>query len=288
MDKQNSAPLINVRAVIRSKSPRLERYLPHFVIRYLERILHQEELNHVIGSYRHLPGVEMAEAIYHYSNIHISVHGLDQVPLDGRYIFVSNHPLGGFDGIMLIKVIGQRFAKVKFIVNDLLLYLKSFEDVFVPVNKHGRQSQDYAKRIKETYESDDQVIYFPAGLCSRKIRGRIVDLPWKRNVIQKAITHQRDMVPVFFGGKNSNFFYRLANIRKRLHIPFNIEMLYLSDEMFRQRGSSFDIYFGKPVPYQSFTSDKSQDQWLTEVRNQVYALPQQYKSTNYDTCNFGY
>ncbi|MCL2502553.1 MAG: glycerol acyltransferase, partial [Bacteroidales bacterium] len=189
-------------------------------------------------------------------------------------------PLGGLDGIMLIKVIGQRFGKVKFIVNDLLLYLQSFEDVFVPINKHGLQNQDYATRINDTYHSDAQVIYFPAGLCSRKIKGRITDPPWKRNVFQKAIKHQRDIVPVFFSGQNTPFFYRLANLRKRLHIPFNVEMLYLSDEAFKQEGRSFDVYFGKPVPYRSFSSGKSPDQWVQEIRDQVYALPQQYKPAN--------
>jgi len=278
-EKEYPASLINVRAVIRSKSPALERYTPHFVIRYLERILHQDEVNYLIKTYGHLSGLEMAEAIYHHFGIEIRVHGLEQAPVDGRYIFVSNHPLGGLDGAMLIKVIGGQFGQVKFIVNDLLLYLTPFEDVFVPINKHGRQSQEYAKQINDTYDSPAQVIYFPAGLCSRKVKGRIIDPPWKRNVLLKAVKHKRDIVPVYFSGQNSNFFYRLANLRKRLHIPFNIEMLYLSDEAFRQKGSSFDIYFGPPIPYSAFTRDKSPDQWILEVRDQVYALPKEYKPT---------
>jgi len=278
MDKQNRDSLVNVRAAIRSKSPALERYVPRFVVRYLERILHQDELNRLISTYGHLPGVEMAEAISCDCRIYTKVHGLEQIPTDGRYVFVSNHPLGGLDGVMLIKIIGQRFGRVKFIVNDLLLHLKSFEDIFVPINKHGRQNQDYATRINDTYDSDAQVVYFPAGLCSRKIRGQITDPPWKRNVFQKAIKHQRDVVPVFFSGRNSNFFYRLANLRKRLRIPFNIEMLYLSDEAFKQAGGSFDVYFGKPIPYQSFTPNKTLAQWMLDVRNQVYALPKSYKS----------
>jgi len=275
MEKQNNAPLVNVRAVIQSKSRALERYLPDFVIRYLERILHQDEINYLITTYGHLSGVQMAAAIYRHFKIQITVHGLEQIPTEGRYIFVSNHPLGGLDGAMLIKVVGERFTQVKFMVNDLLLFLKPFADVFVPVNKHGRQKQEYAKQIDDAYHSAAQILYFPAGLCSRKIKGKIVDPPWKRNVLHKAIKYQRDIVPVFFSGQNSNFFYRLANIRKHLRIPFNLEMLYLSDEAFSQKGASFDVYFGKPISYQSFTQDKSADQWLQEVRNQVYALPLQ-------------
>ena len=274
MEKQNHSPLIHVRSVIRSKSSTLERWLPGFTIRYLERIVHQDEINHMMSIYGHLSDIELINAILGYLRIEANVYGMESIPTDGRYIFVSNHPLGGLDGGLLLKVIGERFSNVKFIVNDLLLHLKPLDNLFVPVNKHGRQSQEYAKRINDTYDSLTQIIYFPAGLCSRKIKGKIVDLPWKRNVLQKAIKHQRDMVPIFFSGQNSNFFYRLANLRKRLHIPFNFEMLYLSDETFRQKGATFDIFFGKPIPYNSFTPDKSPDQWIQQIRDLVYALPQ--------------
>jgi len=275
VEKQRNVPQLDVRSVIRTKSPALGRFLPGFTIRYLERILHQKEINHVLSLYGHLPGVEAAQALSCYFDVKITVHGLAQIPKDGRYLFVSNHPLGGFDGILLIKVIGEVFSNVKFIVNDLLLNLKLFDDVFVPVNKHGRQSREYAQGIRETYDSDAPIIYFPAGLCSRKIKGKITDLPWRRNVLQKAVKHRRDIVPVFFSGQNSNFFYRLANVRRRLRFPFNLEMLYLSDEMFRQKGASFDIYFGEPVSYNAFTPDKNADQWMSEIRNRAYSLPQQ-------------
>ena len=275
MEKLNNESFINVRSVIRSKSAALERYLPNFLIRYLEQILHQDEINELLNNYGNLPNVQAADAIFRYAGIQMVVHGLDLVPEEGRYVFVSNHPLGGLDGVLLIKVIGERFSGVKFIVNDLLLHLNIFKDVFVPVNKHGRQSPDYAKRINDTYDSNDQIIYFPAGLCSRRIKGIITDPPWKRSVFRKALQHHRDIVPVFFSGQNSNFFYRLANLRKWLRIPFNIEMLYLSDEAFRQKGATFDIYFGRPIPYNSFSSHQNLDQWILKIRNDVYSLPKQ-------------
>ena len=278
MEKQNETPFVDIRSVIRSKSPALERWLPGFIIRYLINILHQDEINHIIATYGHHKGIQMADTIYHYFGINIDTHGFEQVPEDGRYLFVSNHPLGGLDGAMLIKVIGEKFKNVKSIVNDFLLYLTPFEEVFVPVNKHGRQTQDYAKRIHDTYDSDAQIIYFPAGLCSRKVKGQIVDPPWKRNVLQKAVKYRRNIVPVFFSGQNSPFFYRLANIRKRLRIPFNLEMLYLSDEAFKKKGAHFDIYFGTPIPYTSFTPDKSPDFWIGEVRKKVYSLPELSKT----------
>ena len=276
---QNNA-FLDIRSVIRDKNPALERYLPNFIIRYLEYILHQNEINRIIASHGHLSGVEMATFLHGYFDITLRVHHFEQVHPDKRYVFVSNHPLAGLDGVMLLKVISERFINTKLIVNDLLLNLKPFEDVFIPVNKHGRQSQEYANQINDTYRSDAQIIYFPAGLCSRKIKGKIVDPPWKRNVLSKAIKYQRDVVPVFFSGQNSNFFYRLANLRKHLRIPFNLEMVYLSDEAFNQKGASFDIYFGQPISYQYFTSDKSRDQWIQEIRNTVYALPHHQNHTH--------
>ena len=273
MEKEQQPLRIDVRTVIRSKSPALERFLPGFAIRYLERILHQDEFNFILSTFGHLPGIAMAKTTLEHYGVTSTPHGLEHIPLDGRYIFVSNHPLGGLDGSVLISVIGTLFGSVKFIVNDILIHFKPFEDIFVPVNKHGRQSQEYAQLITQAYDSDAQMLYFPAGICSRKIKGKITDLPWKRNFLLKAINHQRDIVPVFFSGQNSNFFYRLANFRKRLHIPINFEMFYLSDEMFRQKGAHFDLYFGAPIPYTHFTKEKTPDQWVADIRTQLYNLP---------------
>lgn len=277
MEKEHLPLQVNVRSVIRAKSPKLGRYLPGFVIRYLERILHQDDFNLILSTYSHLSGVALAKASLEHYRITATPHGLENIPLTGRYIFVSNHPLGGLDGLVLIHTVGSRWEEVKFVVNDVLIHFTPFEDVFVPVNAYGTQNQEYAQKIMQAYDSDAQVLYFPAGICSRKIKGVITDLPWKRNFLQKAIKHQRDIVPVFFSGQNSNFFYRLANARKSLRIPFNIEMFYLADEMFSQSGVHFDLYFGSPIPYTSFTKEKKMDEWLADIRHQVYSLPGTHK-----------
>ena len=150
--------------------------------------------------------------------------------------------------------------------------VKQLRELFIPVNKHGGQTTSYAKAIEDTYASEAQVLYFPAGLCSRKIKGNIVDLEWKKNFVGKAVKHHRDIVPVFFSGRNSNFFYNLANFRKRLGIKANIEMLYLVDEMFKQRGKKISLVIGKPVPYQTFSSEKSAQEWTTWIREKAYDL----------------
>jgi putative hemolysin len=220
-----------------------------------------------------LPPPLIAKAILDHLEIKATPHGLEQVPHNGRYLFVSNHPMGGLDGLVLMYTLGTHFLSLKVILNDLLAHFKQFEEMIVPVNKHGRQNHEYAQTINHVFASDAQILNFPAGICSRKIKGEVTDLPWKRNFFQKAIKYQRDIVPVYFSGQNSNFFYRLANIRKKLHIPFNIEMLYLADELFRQKGAYFDLYFGPPISHTLLSHNNKPDEWLTHIRNQLYALP---------------
>jgi putative hemolysin len=201
-----------------------------------------------------------------------SVKGLENIPRNGRYIFASNHPLGGFDGLVLMDAIGAAFPDIRFIVNDILLNLKNFDPLFVPVNKHGRQSAEYARKIDDSYSGNFQVLNFPSGLCSRRIKGNIIDLKWNKNFIQKAVQYRRDVVPVYFGGRNSNFFYGLAGLRKKLRIRSNLEMIFLVDEFFRQKGKHLQLTFGEPVSYTLFDSPKHYPFWAEDIRSRVYAL----------------
>jgi putative hemolysin len=145
-------------------------------------------------------------------------------------------------------------------------------NLFVPVNKHGKMGKDYGQMIHDAYASDAQMLYFPAGLCSRLIKGEITDLAWKRNFIKQARKYNRDIVPIYFSGQNSKFFYRLAKIRKALGIKFNIEMIFLPDEMFKQKNAIFDVTIGEPIPISSIDSSKTLDEWCMEIRNKCYRL----------------
>ena len=263
---------IDVKEVIRKKNPTLAKMMPGFVISYLKRLVHEDDINRLIHDYSDKYGLDFVRSILNDLKVTYSMEGIEQIPRDNRYIFASNHPLGGFDGLVLMDAIGTVFPEIRFIVNDILLNLKNFDPVFVPVNKHGRQSTEYARKIDETYSSDAQVLYFPAGLCSRKIKGKIIDLKWNKNFIQKAIQYKRDVVPVYFEGRNSNFFYNLANFRKKLCIKANIEMTFLVDELFKQKGGHLRLKFGMPISYTTFDSSKNFQQWTDVVREKVYAL----------------
>ena len=239
---------VDIRELITAKNPKLARRLPNFLYRYLERILHLSEVNATIRAGRGLPGQDFARHILEEFGVTYDVRGLETLPTDGRYLFASNHPLGGLDGVVLIDAIGRALGQVYFPVNDLLLVLPQFRDIFLPVNKHGNLSQNAAERLNTAYASAAQILYFPAGLCSRRSRRGIRDLEWKPNFVGKALEYNRTIVPIHFGGRNSNFFYNLAWLRKHLGIGANIEMLYLVDEMYRQRGAHLELRFGKPIP----------------------------------------
>ena len=264
--------LIDIKDVICKKNPALAKILPGFVISLIKKIIHEDEVNRLIYDYRDRYGLSFVRSILKDLEVTYSIEGLEHIPVDGRYIFASNHPLGGFDGLVLMDAIGTIFPEIRFIVNDLLLNIKNFEPVFVPVNKHGRQSTEYAKKIDETYSSNAQVLYFPAGLCSRKINGQIVDPKWNKNFVQKAIQYGRNVVPVYFKGRNSNFFYNLANIRKKLKIKTNLEMIFLVNELFKQKGQHLHLKFGTPIAYTIFDKSKDYNQWTEFIREKVYSM----------------
>ena len=230
-ETMSQTPLkIDVKQVIAAKSQSLAKRLPGFVINRIKKLVHQDEINEILSLYGHYEGVEFATHVLAHLGITYTPHGMEKIDPAGRYIFVSNHPLGGLDGMVLISLIGTIFPDIKFVVNDFLMHVKPFEPLFIPVNKVGKMSREYAQMINDTYSSDSQILYFPAGLCSRKIKGKITDTQWQTNFLKKAVAHKRDIVPIFFSGRNSNFFYTLAKIRKFLRIKFNIEMLFLPHE----------------------------------------------------------
>ncbi len=271
---------IVMRDVVASKSPGLAKMIPGFVYRYINRIMHIDFVNDLLKRNGHLEGIDFVDQVVKEFNVKEHLYGLENIPESGRYIFASNHPLGGFDGMLLMKTVDERLGNPKFLTNDVLLNIPQMKSIFVPVNKHGGHSRDAAKLLKEAYESDAQILIFPSGLASRKINGKIVDLEWKKHFISKAIQYKRDVIPVFVGGRNSNRFYRLAKIRKFLHIKWNLEMFFLPDETMNHRNTDVHIYFGKPIPYQSFDNSRTHKEWADRVKKLVYELPVNVNETN--------
>ncbi|HBZ20918.1 MAG TPA: glycerol acyltransferase [Bacteroidales bacterium] len=270
--EKNDILLIDVGQILYSKNPALRKIVPGFIVRYLKRIVHQDELNEFLKSAGHLKDAEFIKAGLDFFNITYRVYGSENIPGSGRYIFVSNHPLGGLDGLVFINELSMYYRDLKFPVNDILMNIRNLSGIFLPINKHGSQERESVRKIEEAYASGNQILYYPAGLCSRKKKGVISDLRWHKSFISKSVQYKRDIIPAFFSGRNSDFFYNLSNIRNFLGIKANLEMLYLVDELFKQRGKAIDIVFGKSIPWQTFDKSKTAPEWADWVRDRSYEL----------------
>ena len=265
-------PRIDIGAVIREKAPRLARWIPRPAVNWLRRTIHESEINHILENYWSLPPQEFIRAAFREWQISYSMQGLDKLDPKGRYLFVSNHPFGGMDGMMLADKLIEHFGDARVVVNDLLMHLEPLRPLWIPVNKHGSQNAAYARKFDEEFFGDRPILTFPAGLCSRTIDGQVTDPEWKVSFLKKAYSSQRQIVPVFVEGRLSNFFYRVYRIRKALGIRFNIEMLWLPDEMFSQKGRHFRIVVGDPVRVAELQPCGSLREQVEEVRKKVYFL----------------
>lgn len=267
---------IDIDAILHSKIGDKDRYVPRFLVNYLKKIVHQDECNEILSRHEGLYGLPWITETLKELGMDYVVKGEENLPspTNGkRYTFVSNHPLGGPDGMIYGKMLAERYdSNIRILVNDLLMNLPGLAPLCVPVNKVGKQSRNLPQAIDAAFSGDYHMFVFPAGLCSRRIDGKIHDLPWQKTFIQKSILYQRDIVPMYFSGHNSERFYRIASICKALHSPINIAMLYLADEMFLNSNKTFELRIGKPIPWQTFDKTRNARQWALWVEDEVYKL----------------
>jgi len=272
MQSIDNKRFIDIDEIFRSKNPGLYKILPRFVINYLKRVVHQDEINDFINRHGHKTEFDFVAAIVEEFGALIEVSGLENIPVSGGFIMASNHPLGGLDAMSLVQAVSVKRRDIRFVVNDILLQLKNLKGIFIGVNKHGKNSQDVFTTLDQVYASGNGILIFPAGLVSRKRKREIKDLDWKKSFITNSRKHQLPVVPVYIGGRNSEFFYNLSNFRSRLGIKTNIEMLYLPDEMYRQKNRTISIIFGQPIPHTMFESSYTDRDWAGLVKEHVYQL----------------
>ena len=265
---------IDIDAILSSKMGVKAKRVPRFLVNWLKKIVHQDEVNAFLWDARDLQGTPWLKAGIAFLDNKIVVKGLENLPDDSdgkRYTFVSNHPLGGIDGIAIGSIIGEKYKdNFRYLVNDLLMNLPGLAPLCIPINKTGKQSRDFPAMVEAGFASDHHMVMFPAGLCSRKINGEIHDLPWTKTFITKSVQTHRDIVPIYFSGQNSEKFYRIANICKALRLKFNFAMLFLADEMFKNRGKTFEVRIGNPIPWQTFDKSRKPKEWAQYVQDIVY------------------
>ena len=266
---------IDIEKILKGKLGAKAKFVPGFLVNWLKRVVHEDEVNAFLWESRDKVGVEWLEECVKYLDMTLQIEGRENLPDpdDGRlYTFVSNHPLGGEDGVALGAIIGRHYdGHFRYLVNDLLMNLPGLAPVCIPINKTGHQNRNFPAMVKAGFESDNHMLMFPAGLCSRKHNGVIRDIPWSKTFISKSVEHKRDVVPIHFGGQNSNFFYRLANFSDKC-LPFNLAMLFLVDEMYKNVHKTFRIAIGKPIPWQTFDKSKSASEWAQTVKDNLYDL----------------
>lgn len=267
---------IDIDEILRSKAGPKAKRIPRFIVAWLKRRLHQDQVNDFLRIIGDKEGVPWLKGCLDYLDTKVEVKGLENLPsdADGRHFtFVSNHPLGGQDGVALGYVLGTHYdGRIKYLVNDLLMFLPGLAPLCIPINKTGKQSRQFPAMVEAGFSGDDHILMFPAGLCSRRRHGVIRDLPWNKTFITKSVQHQRDVVPIYFSGRNSNKFYTIANICKMFGLKFNLAMLYLVDELFKNQHKTFEVHIGRPIPWQTFDRSRTATQWAAYVQDIVYQL----------------
>jgi putative hemolysin len=262
---------LSVRQIIRAKSPRVESAIPDFVIRKMEQLLCVDKINELLHLGQGMEPLDFVEFVLR--RLKISYEGMWVSRLrQSRLVFASNHPFGGVDGMMLGHCIGRRFGDVRIGVNDVLMSLAPLRSIFLPINKFGRQGSTSPREFDRLFGGDIPIVTFPAGICSRRRGGVVRDEAWHAGFIKRAVMAQRDVVPVYIDGELSKRFYRLANLRRRLGIGFNVEMLRLPSELFAQQGRHYKMVFGEPIAWEILAMESSPRKQAQIVREEMERL----------------
>ncbi len=280
INRKGQEKFIDVERLFQEKNPGLAKVLPKFVFSYIKRILHQEEINKFLLQNKDSQNVDFLGQVISYFDVTYEIIGASNLPEHPRSVFAANHPLGGLEGIIMTKAIADHYGDARVPVNDILLSIKNFHPLFIPINKHGATSKEAIIKFDETYASDIPMLMFPSGYVSRKKKGVIKDIDWKKTFLAKAIKHNRSIIPTFISGQNSNFFYNLNIFREAIGIKANLEMFFLSNELFKQRGEHLKIYYGEEIKPSFFDKSRHPKEWAKLVQEYAYSLK--------DNANIGF
>ncbi|GAB1475101.1 1-acyl-sn-glycerol-3-phosphate acyltransferase [Bacteroidota bacterium] len=271
-EQKSDIKYIDIEKIISQRNAGLLNKLPKFVIKIISNIVYQDEVNRIMNKYSHLVGPEFLRAVIDEFNIKLEIEGLENLPNNKRCFFVANHPFGFIDGLVLTYIVSGKYGELKAIANDAFMYVPQLHPFIVAVNVFEGSSKEYLMALDKTYKDDIAITHFPAGIVSRKQKGKIQDFAWQKSFITKAVSCERDVVPLFFHGYNSRLFYRINTIRKFFGIKANIELMLLPREMFRKRGETIKVTIGKTIPFTTFDRSCSHFEWAQKVRSTVYNL----------------
>jgi putative hemolysin len=263
---------IDIENSVKESNSKTVANLPRFVIKWLIKILRQDQLNRILNTYVDCEGVDFHRKIVEEFNLTLEIEGLENLPEKGRCFFASNHPFGVIDGLVLTKIVGEKYGDFRAIGNDAFMFVPNLRPYIAMVNVYGRSSKENIAALQKIYDSDMPITHFPAGEVSRLYGGKVQDCKWQKSFISKSISSKRDIVPFYFFGRNSWLFHTVSILRRMLFIKANLELILLSSEMFKKKNATIRVRIGKPISYQKFDNSLTHQQWAQFVRNHIYSL----------------
>jgi len=265
--------VVDIKSVLKKSKSKIFRYLPNFIINWIRKIIREDEMNIKHAKNKELEGMDYVEAVLLKEfDIKVNIIGEENVDKNKKYVYIANHPLGAIDALSFLLLVNKIHGNVISPSNQLFEYIPNLHSLIVGINVFGQNSKEKAKQVNKAFESDAQIMIFPAGEVSRKINNKIIDPKWQKTFVTKAVQYNRDIVPVHISGKNSKKFYRIARLRKFLKIKIYLETILLPQEMFKQIGSEVTLTIGKPINHEDIkSSNKSHYEWTKKIKKYVYS-----------------
>jgi len=261
---------INIENIVKNSNSKLLKRLPNFIIKIIGKIIKQDEINEILSEFKEYEGVLFLEKVIEKLNLNVEIEGVENLPENKKVIFVANHPFGILDGLLITSIVGKKYGVLKAIGNDAFMHIPQLKPLIVNVSVFNKSPREYYIELNKIYASNIPITHFPAGFVSRIRKWKIRDKKWEKSFIKKAISNQRNVIPIRFYGKNSNLFYTIFLLRKILHIKTNIELILLPRELFKKQNRTIKIKIMKPISYKSFDKSKSHLEWAEKIKSQVY------------------
>lgn len=240
-------------------------------------ILHISDINEVYAKFEALHGVEFIDAVLKEFEVEFDYfeEELSRIPKTGPFVTISNHPLGGIDGIILIKLISKVRPDYKVMANFLLQKIEPLRDYFMPVNpfedkKDLMSSFTGVKDSMAYIKSGHPLGIFPAGEVStyKLNKAKVEDKPWEAGALKMIRKMEVPVVPVYFKARNSAFFYLLS----LLHPSFRTARL--PGELRHQKNKSIRIRIGRPISVKDQQELETFEHYCAFLRQRTYLLSQ--------------
>lgn len=248
---------IDIELLINQRNPDFfEKYpliIKKLAVKLLKRILHLDKINQFMSINEYIKNYEFIDSLFDYLDFSytLSERSKKRIPSEGKLVIVANHPLGGLDGLALLKAVSEVRKDVKIVANDILISIENLRELFLAYDLFSPSSQkNNIKAIENALNNDEAVIFFPAGEVSRMNPNGIKDKKWKKGPIKFAMKMQAPILPAYIDARNSFAFYFASLVYNPLG------MLLLPNELFNKRGKSINIRFGDLIPNSAFSATK--------------------------------